>query len=132
MPEFYISKAGSTVSLPTLRNMTTEEVIELLNKNQAYKIYKSKEFKELRKDVMNEFHNECARCKSKGKITRAQTVHHVQYVKKHPELAFSKYYTDKHGNRKRNLIPLCNDCHNAVHDRFGYEKKEKPLTEERW
>lgn len=112
--------------------MTTEEVIELLKDNKAYKIYKSREFRELKAEVMKEFHNECARCKSKGKITRAQTVHHVQYVRKHPELTFSKYYTDKHGNRKRNLIPLCNDCHNAVHKRFGYEEKEKPLTEERW
>lgn len=112
--------------------MTTEDVIKLLNNNQAYKIYKSKEFIQLKKEVLSEFHGECARCKSRGKITSAQTVHHVNHVKKHPELAFSKYYIDKYGKRKRNLIPLCNDCHNAVHKRFGYTEKEKPLTEERW
>lgn len=112
--------------------MTTAEVIELINSNQAYKIYKSKDFIQLKKEVLSEFHGECVRCRSKGRITKAQTVHHVNYVKTHPELAFSKYYTDKHGVRKRNLIPLCNDCHNAVHKRFGYAEKEKPLTEERW
>lgn len=112
--------------------MTTEDVIKLLNNNQAYKIYKSKEFIQLKKEVLSEFHGECARCKSRGKITSAQTVHHVNHVKNHPELTFSKYYIDRYGKRKRNLIPLCNDCHNAVHKRFGYTEKEKPLTEERW
>ena len=112
--------------------MNVKEIKQLIETNQLYKFYKSKEFVALKTEVLEEFHYECVRCKSQNKITKAQTVHHVQYVKKHPELALSKYYTDTNGTRKRNLIPLCNDCHNAVHHRFGYTEKKKPLTKERW
>lgn len=112
--------------------MTIDEVKRLINTKFEYRIYKSKEFLRLKAEVMAEFHGECIRCKNRGIITPAITVHHVNYVKTHPELAFSKYYKDRHGKKKRNLIPLCNDCHNAVHKRFGYKEKVKPLTEERW
>lgn len=46
------------------------------------------------------------------------------------ELALEIWY-EWHGVRKRNLVSLCHDCHEAVH---GYRKPEKKetLTEERW
>lgn len=61
---------------------------------------------------------------------KATTVHHVNYVKKHPDMALEIWY-EWHGVRKRNLVSLCHDCHEAVH---GYRKPEKKenLTEERW
>lgn len=73
---------------------------------------------------------ECQMCKKRGKYTRATMVHHVNYVKMHPELALSVYYTWQ-GVQRRNLLSLCHDCHEEIH---GYRKKNKasPLTEERW
>ena len=64
------------------------------------------------------------------KSTRANTVHHVQFVDKHPELALSKFYIHK-GKQYRNLICVCPDCHNKLHPEKHKQKKE-PINEERW
>ncbi len=114
--------------------MTVHEIIDCINSGNTYKIYKTKEWSQLKREVMKEFHFECANCKSKGIITMAQTVHHVKHVKDYPHLAYSKYFIGINGEKKRNLIPLCNNCHNEEHDRFKKKEKkiEKPLTEERW
>lgn len=79
---------------------------------------------------MKEHHHECKWCKDKGTISEAVTVHHVQYVKKHPELALSKFYTYK-GKAYSNLIPLCHDCHDRVHKRMKYKEK-KIICDEKW
>jgi 5-methylcytosine-specific restriction endonuclease McrA len=81
--------------------------------------------------VLEEFKNECQHCKARGYYKRANTVHHVQYVRKHPRLALSKTYIFQ-GKEYRNLIPLCHACHEKAHGYRQKEKEEKPLTEERW
>lgn len=112
----------------------TEQQIEYvrmcIEKDDIHSFYIWTEWKKTRRDVLNMDHKECQRCKAKGKYSKATTVHHVNYVKRHPELALNVWY-DWHGQTKRNLISLCHDCHEAVH---GYRKPEekKPLTEERW
>ncbi|MDD3185977.1 MAG: HNH endonuclease [Anaerostipes sp.] len=110
---------------------TREWILRLLRENKLYQFYKNKVWLSLREEVLKENHYECDMCKKEGKITRAVTVHHVQYVKKHPELALSRTYSYQ-GKTYINLIPLCHDCHDRVHGRMMYKKKEKPLTKERW
>lgn len=94
--------------------------------------YNSKYWRSLRKEVLNDYKHECQQCKSRGFYTKANHVHHVQYVRMHPRYALSKTYIFK-GKEYINLIPLCHNCHEEVH---GYRQKdkdkEKPLTEERW
>lgn len=92
--------------------------------------YNSPEWKQLRQKVLKMDRNECQRCRGRGRYTKATTVHHVNYVKKHPELALEIYYMWQ-GKRKRNLLSLCHDCHEEVH---GHRKSSRPapLTEERW
>ncbi|MGN0484891.1 MAG: HNH endonuclease [Lachnospiraceae bacterium] len=106
------------------------EFVKQCIKTGIHSFYNSPEWKQLRLQVLRSDKYECQICKRKGKYTRATTVHHVNYVKTHPELALEKFYTWK-GKQKRNLISLCHECHEEVH---GYRKKEKtePLTEERW
>lgn len=48
---------------------------------------------------------ECQDCKRDGTYTKATTVHHNQYVKKHPHLALEKYY-EYNGKTYRNLVSL--------------------------
>lgn len=115
--------------------MLTEEQVErwvskLIAENRLEDLYNSKWWRKVRKEVLNEYKSECQDCKAKGFFTKATTVHHVQYVKKHPRYALSKTYTFQ-GKEYKNLIPLCHDCHEVRH---GYRQKEKkkPLTEERW
>ena len=102
------------------------------------KFYHSKHFKRLKKEVLKIDHYECVMCKEKGKLSivkpslkRSGVVHHVNEVRKHPELALNLYYYDK-GIKKRNLITLCNSCHEFVHERFKTSEPKEQLNEERW
>lgn len=119
--------------------MTTEEIIKALREHKDYKIYKDKTYRKLRDNVLKDFKYECQKCKEKGKITRATMVHHVRQVKMYPELAHQEFYIDEEGKKKRNLIPLCKQCHEEEHGRYGYRpnqikknQKNEPLTKERW
>lgn len=118
---------------------------ELIAKKELWRFYKSKEWITLREQVLEDNHYECAICKSHGKITRydidAQgnkklitTVHHNQFVRKHPELALSRTYTFK-GKEYVNLIPVCKACHNKLHPEKNKNKQgasEHFVNEERW
>lgn len=107
-----------------------EFVKECIRQDDLHSFYVSGLWKRIRKEVLKMDHNECQRCKARKIYTKATTVHHVNHVKQHPELALEIWYVWK-GRTRRNLISLCHDCHEAVH---GYRKlKEgKLLTEERW
>lgn len=106
---------------------------ELIRKDRVEEFYWTDEWKDLKQEVLEELHNECQECLKKGKYTKAQCVHHHNEVRKRPDLALSKYYTDAEGNKQRQLIPLCNICHNIIHDKLGnWQKKDKFTNEERW
>ena len=108
-------------------------ISQLVKLNKLYEFYKSEDWLELRADVLDELHHECQHCLQYGRYTRADCVHHVNEVRIRPDLALSKYYTDKEGNRKRQLLPLCNACHNIEHDKLGkWQKKDKFQNAERW
>lgn len=106
---------------------------ELIAEDKLYKFYKSKDWMQLRQKVLEEHHYECKRCREHGRITKAQTVHHVNHVKDRPDLALTQYIMDD-DNRIANLIPLCNKCHNLEHPEktFKAHNKNKPITDERW
>lgn len=99
---------------------------ELIEKDELWRFYKSKEFMRLKEEVLKEQHYECQICKERGVITKADTVHHIQYVRKHPELALSKTYTYI-GREHRNLIAVCRSCHNKVHKEKGYGSMRKTI-----
>ena len=119
----------------------------LISVNRLDTFYHSKYFKAVKREVMREQHNECQRCKEHGKLTIVRqgikrgvrigsvtsgVVHHVQWVRTHPELALSKYYIDKFGVKHRQLIVLCDECHEIEHDRFSILPKKELLNEEKW
>lgn len=109
---------------------------KLIEDNELWKFYKSKwwagnkDIEGLKNEVLREQHYECQECLKLGRITKADTVHHVQFVRKYPELALSKHYTYK-GIQYRNLIAVCKECHNKLHPEKHGPKKES-LNEERW
>lgn len=120
---------------------------ELIREGQLWKFYKSKSWIELKEEVLKENHYECAECRRLGKITRydvdedgnkklISTVHHVQFVRKHPALALSKTYNFG-GKTYRNLIPVCKACHNKLHPEKRRKSRTKRdddryMNEERW
>ena len=113
------------------REALTDWIEKLIKENRLYSFYKSKEWRHLKEEILKENNYECAMCRESGKVTKAETVHHVQHVKKYPWLALSKTYKYK-GIEYKNLIPLCHDCHDKVHGRMKYKPKPRPITEERW
>jgi 5-methylcytosine-specific restriction endonuclease McrA len=114
--------------------MTEDEVYRWISKliaeDRLEEFYNSKEWRHLRKEILIEYKYECQDCKAKGIYTKANHVHHVQYVRKHPRYALSKIYIFQE-IVYINLIPLCHDCHERRH---GYRQKDKKelLNEERW
>lgn len=89
--------------------------------------YKDKRWIRKREIVLKRDLYLCRQCKRYGKDTQATMVHHIIPVESKPEL-----YLDS-----RNLISLCNECHNKMHDRntdeltkFGEEwvKRIAPLV----
>ena len=112
------------------RDKLEQWIKELMQQDKLWKFYKSKEFIKVKKEVMKEQKNECQECLKQGKITLADTVHHVQFVRKYPSLALSKYYFYK-GKQYKNLVAVCKSCHNKLHPEKSFAKKPK-LNEEKW
>lgn len=116
--------------------MTPQVIIDFIKslpKSEIWKFYKLPEWQTVRQEVLTEQHNECQVCKQAGKYTPADTVHHIQYLRKHPETALDKTYTYK-GVEYVNLIAICRSCHNKVHtEKFeSLRYSSVPLNEERW
>ena len=106
---------------------------ELARDKKLYLFYKSPEWLALRAEVMRDHHNECERCTERGKLTRAETVHHENEVRKRPDMALTRWVDEPDGTRREVLHPLCNQCHNEVHGRVLSGNPPKPqLNAEKW
>lgn len=109
-----------------------EWIIELMRTGKLYKFYKTDEWYELRGSVMEDHHYECEMCEADGKYGRADTVHHEFEVRKHPDMALTRWVSDDDGMMREVLHPLCNHHHNVVHGRFVKPKPKPQLNDERW
>ena len=111
---------------------------QLIKVDALWKFYKSDNWIELKDSVMRDAHYECQHCLKKGIYKRAEMVHHINEVRKRPDLALTREFVDSITNEKIiNLVALCNSCHEVEHpDRFGnYRAKhglEKFANDERW
>lgn len=113
--------------------MTVQEIYGLIKTNQVHRFYNDGAWKQLAATIRKEQHNECQRCKANGKYHYAVLVHHVNHLREHPELAYSKTYIDSNGQEQRNLILLCSQCHEAVHANDRHKPREIGFeNEERW
>lgn len=106
---------------------------QLIAANKEGVFYLTDDWRELRYEVLRDYHYECQECLKRGKYSRAECVHHHNELKHRPDLAMSKFYLDQDGNKMPNLVPLCNICHNVIHDKLGgWKRKDKFDNEERW
>ena len=73
----------------------------------------------MRERVLRENRHRCQNCSRYGRLRDATTVHHVNPIEERPELRMTRW----------NLVALCDECHNKMHDRTTHK-----LTElgERW
>ncbi|MFG6315963.1 HNH endonuclease signature motif containing protein [Bacillus velezensis] len=76
---------------------------------QSRSFYKSKEWQRCRQFVLRRDNYLCQDCLKNKRITQADTVHHIDELKDHPEKALDE----------SNLISLCFSCHNKRHPEKG-------------
>lgn len=114
--------------------MMTQEDIKFVKwciENDIHKFYTWSKWIAVRAEVLSEDKYECQDCKSKGRYTKATTVHHINFVKRYPELALEKSY-EYNGVIKKNMISLCHDCHEKRHNYRKEINSDKFFNEERW
>lgn len=111
-------------------------LVTLIASDDVHPFYVTPEWRALSADVLRLDRHECQLCKTHGKYSRAVMVHHVNLLKRRPDLALDMYYTDTDGRRQRNLISVCKSCHETVcHPERLRKATQAPrsfVTEERW
>lgn len=111
--------------------MTTEYIKKLIADNRTDIFYNSRTWRRKTKEIKAAQHNECQICKARGRVAPADIVHHVKHLRQFPELALKDYYIDEHGQRQRQLLCVCFNCHEKLHGRLG-RKKQKFSNIEQW
>lgn len=101
-----------------------------IGRDAIKKLYWTKAWKRLRKEIIKYDHNECQLCKANGTHRTATMVHHVKHLENNLSLGLSTTYEDEDGKTYRQLISLCDDCHDCQHPKD--QDPREILTEERW
>lgn len=112
--------------------LSIEKIRELIASGDMFAFYNDRYWRKLSKKIIREHHKECLMCKAEHRLTRATLVHHVMHLREHPELAYSRTYTDADGKEHIQLMPLCHDCHERIHNRGIYAKRSGYINEEKW
>ncbi|PTH16537.1 hypothetical protein BU607_08410 [Staphylococcus auricularis] len=95
------------------------------------RFYKSKQWRDVREQVLKRDNYECQACKRQGKVTtidrskhKSLDVDHILELESHPELAYDM----------DNLETLCVSCHNKKHNRYQskWKMKNENLKDEKW
>lgn len=81
------------------------------------RFYKSKEWKKLRLQALKRDLYTCQECKKRGKITPANTVHHIRPIR----AGGARLSLD-------NLETVCAACHNELHKERTKTLKDKKRT----
>jgi len=69
--------------------------------------YKTAKWESKRENVLRRDEYLCQECRRYGRTTPATTVHHILPLEQRPDLKLNS----------QNLISLCEQCHNKMHDR---------------
>lgn len=105
-------------------------VLRLCASPRQVKFYQSSEWRWMRQRVLIKYNHECEMHRRRGSYARATMVHHVWYLDKHPELSLAEHYYSS-GKAHMQLMPLCHDCHEEMHQ-HRHDTKREPITPERW
>ena len=116
---------------------TQGEIASMIVEDDMRAFYNDRFWRKISKKVIKNGNYECAECRKLGKVTPAELTHHINELKKRPDLAYSITYTDENGEQKTQLVPLCRDCHERIHKRgiyaeAGEEQKKGFWQEEKW
>ena len=103
----------------------SKDLLTAINQGNVRKFYKSGEWRKKRKDILERDNKECQVCKEDGRVSTANTVHHIKHLTDRPEL----------GLVDSNLKSVCSACHNLLHPERMLTVKRREvqvINEERW
>lgn len=83
-------------------------LVKLIREDKLKKFYDCAKWRKLRQSAIKRDNHECQMCRRQGKYHKVNNVHHIKEVKLRPDLALDL----------NNLICLCIDHHNEVHERY--------------
>ena len=109
-----------------------DEIRRLIAAGDLFDFYNDRYWRRLSRKIIREYHGECQMCKAAHRLTRATLVHHVMHLREHPELAYSRTYTDDAGAEQMQLMPLCHDCHERIDQRGIYAQTAGYTNDEKW
>ena len=110
---FYFEKA---------KMFTTEQIKAMAAAGNMSAFYNEWSWRKLSAEIIKNGHNECEMCRRRGKYTPATLTHHVTPLRQAPELAYER----------SNLMPLCHDCHDMIHERGAYADRGGYRNTEKW
>ena len=115
-PERCMSREGQKKTRGDIPFRPQEWRAECMSNSRFYAL---RQWKEMRERVLRENRYRCQNCSRYGRMRDATTVHHANPIEERPELRLTRW----------NLVALCDECHNKMHDRTTHK-----LTElgERW
>lgn len=113
--------------------VTQEQIEQWVSDGNELAFYTCYAWKKKRLEVLALDKHECQKCKARGKYSKAIMVHHVKHLRDRPDLALAIWDIKPGGDKARQLISLCDDCHEEEHpERLKQYKPREPLTVERW
>jgi 5-methylcytosine-specific restriction protein A len=77
--------------------------------------YKTKAWQRCRESILARDNHLCQVCIRKGRLTPANTVHHIEHLQDNPDRALDE----------SNLISICATCHNQLHPEKGQGKPKE-------
>ena len=98
-----------------------KKLLQAIQSGREDIFYNSRTWRNKRKQILDRDNNECQICKKEGRVSKADTVHHIKELKDYPEL----------GMTDENLISVCFSCHNIIHERFEGQRSKIDIPE-RW
>lgn len=101
-----------------------KKLLAAIREGNTHYFYTNSRWLKKRQEALDRDNDECQSCKKKGGYSKANTVHHVKHLRDYPTLALDI----------NNLLSLCYECHAEEHPekKRYFQKKKKPLNEERW
>lgn len=108
---------------------------DLIKQDQQHTFYVWRKWLAERAFVLEQDKYECQMCKVKGRYRRAVLVHHIEHLRKRPDLALKMWVDEGNKTYKRQLVSLCRECHELCHPERGIKqsvKKTVYMNFERW
>jgi queuine/archaeosine tRNA-ribosyltransferase len=104
IPTFIISIVVTIIAIAVLVGVTTKSLFSPIRYSNKQRYLNSDQWKLVRSRILKRDNFSCKRC---GNVHRIE-VHHLTYIRFGRELP-------------SDLVTLCRDCHQAVHDHHGYK-----------